>query len=216
MKNKIAIVTLMRKGSKRFPNKVLYPILGKPLYMWTVDIALQLEYPYYFAHDYDQLELPEHENLHVIKRKEEYAGDTHKTCEEIKSFNIDADIYIFLQVTSPFRDISILKQYIQRFIEKDFVCAVACKLHKPGYWYSAKEGNIKRLNFNQKDRTDNGCKTAFVLKETGSFYMFKKEQLNKKHILDCHAKDFDLFEDKYNIDIDHPFDARKLEAKFEN
>lgn len=205
---KIVTITLMRKGSKRFPDKVRQPLFGVPLYMYTVEHARALGYPYYLAHDYNDLYLPEFVN--EIKRKPEYAGHEHKTCEEIKSFNLNADIYIFLQATSPFRDLSCFSVIINNFIKYKFSCAVSAKILKEAYYYI---GNSP-INFPQEKRTDNGCKKGQICNEAGGMYIFTKGQLNKKHILDGDNKM--IIPTNYDIDIDTKEDLRRAEKCIQN
>jgi len=198
MSEKIAVITMMRKGSKRFPNKMMVPLMGRPLYMWTVEAALMLGYPYYLFHDYEDLKLPPF--INSVDRKPEFSGDIHKTCEEIKDSGVDADIYIFMQATSPIRDVDYIRAWINWFEKhKDYLCGVACHKSTDGYYYNEIS---EPLNFSTDDRTDNGCEKKMVFKETGSFYIFRKEQLEKKHILDCNSDRRIIFYDPYCIDID--------------
>lgn len=194
---KIATITLMRKGSKRFPGKNVAKYKGKPLYMHTVETALKLKYPYYLFHDYgDEIEIPA--GVNVVGRNEYFAGDMHRTNEEIKASRIDADIYILLQVTSPHRSIQDMKKWIKQFTGPQFPdVGFAVHILPDGYYYL---NPGKAINFKRDDRTDNGCAKKKVWKETGSFYIFKKEQLDKDHILDSNNRM--PFFDRYNIDID--------------
>ena len=207
METKIVAITLMRKGSKRFLNKAMYPLFGIPLYMYTVEYARNLGYPYYLAHDYDNLYLPEFVN--EIKRKPKYTGDKHKTCEEIKSYNLDADIYILLQVTSPFRYETNIMRLNVSYLEKNknLQVVIGGKVLKDRYYYY-KNGTA---NFKQKDRTDNGCNKKYLFSETGNFYIFRKEQLDKKHILDCNRGELDIQYSTPDIDIDTIKDINKIE-----
>lgn len=206
MSEKIAIITLARKGSKRFPDKVRHPLFGKQLYLWTVEYARKLNYDYYFAHDYEELSLPCWVN--EIRRLPTFTGDIHRTCEEIKMFDLDADIYILLQVTSPLRhDFS---ECIDEFIkDKSKECGLAVYPLEERFYYI----NDKEANFKQSKRTDNGCKKSLMYAETGSFYIFRKCQLEKKHILDSKASKKMFFYDVYNFDIDKKKDLIDVENK---
>jgi len=201
----IAIITMARAGSKRCPDKIIREYKGKPLYLWTVETALQLGYPYFFLHDYDVLDMPA--SVTVIKRLPEFAGDVHKTCQEILWTGINAEIYIFLQCTSPRRDVGLLKSYIKHFVESGYNAGVCAKRLRDKFYYVQKDEIFNRVNFEQLDRSDNGCDKNSVLKETGSFYIFKKCQLEKKHIMD--TGDYYVYDDLYDVDID-------TEEDFEN
>jgi CMP-N-acetylneuraminic acid synthetase len=202
---KIITITFMRKGSKRFPNKMLALLDGKPLYQYTAMHALVLGYEYHLFHDFDHLDLPEF--VHEHKRLPEFAGDKHRTNEEILNSGLDADYYIFLQATSPIRDLALLQKQIESFVAKPDmeVAHTVCRLD-PGYYYTQKG---QRINFKQEARTDNGCEKDFLFKETGGFFMFKKCQLFKKHILDSDKRM--MFYTPFENDIDFPADLKKAE-----
>lgn len=205
--SKIAIVCLMRKGSKRFPDKVMHTFLGIPLYMWTINFFKQFKYPFYFAHDYNSC-LINNTICVEIKRQKKYAGDKHRTCEEIKSFEIDADIFILAQVTSPLRSYERIKFAIDDFIKNDYDCGFFAHRMSAGYYYDAAANTI---NFDQRKRTDNGCYKKIIFKETGSFYIFKKTMLDRKHILDSDNKA--IYEDPFCVDIDTYENLKEVECK---
>lgn len=182
---KIAAITLMRKGSRRFQNKVIADLCGKPLYLHTVKFALELGYDYFLAHDYDYLELPA--AITEIKRNQNFAGDVHKTNEEIKTFNIDADYFIFLQATNPIRDLKSIRIHIKHFLSYDYDYMLSAHCLPKGYYYQQYDFNDPEpVNFELENRTDNqelfgGASRASMFIEDGSFYMFKKSQLEKQH-----------------------------------
>lgn len=202
---KICTITLIRKGSKRFPNKMMADFCGKPLYEFTAAYALELGYPYYLLHDYDYI--PKKEGIIFVDREKKYAGDEHKTCEEINSLGLDFDIYIFLQATNPIRDITLLKKWIGFFITSETaLCGFSAKRYDKKYIY---DDWSKPLNFIKQERTDNGCQRGSINIETGNFYIFRKEMLKENHIL---ASDkVIMFDDPYLFDIDTKEDLREAE-----
>ena len=203
---KIAVVCLMRKGSKRFPGKNIAPLFGIPLYLWTINFFQKFDYPFYLLHDYDKLYIPEW--VTEIKRDPYYSGDIHKTDIEIKWANIDADIYILAQVTSPFRDYEYIQAAIKQFIDCDYDSGFNAYIQNSGLYYNERH---KPLNFSREERDYNKVSKQQVYKETGSFYIFKKKMLNKKHIL--YSDNVGIFTDPYNIDIDTEEDLRAIECK---
>jgi len=202
---KIKIICLMRKDSKRFPGKNIASLFGTPLYMWTINFFRHFDYPFYLLHDYDNLYVPEW--VIEMKRDSDFTSDVHKTAQEIKWSNIDADIYILIQATSPLRSYEQIKMAIEDFIKGDYDCGFNAYRAKDGLYYNAAGGEI---NFLQKNRTYNECKHLILFRETGSFYIFKKKMLDKKHILDSNKKI--IFEDPYSIDINTEKDLREIEC----
>jgi CMP-N-acetylneuraminic acid synthetase len=201
----------MRKGSKRFPNKVRQKLLGKELWEWTAETALRLGYPYFLAHDYDDLIVPN--MINEIKREPKYAEDKHQTCEEIKSFGLNADVYIFLQATNPLRDIEDVRLWIKDFIKNidKFDCGFSAYPLPKKYFYSGI--NYKELNFDMRQRTDNGCEKDLICMETGNFYIFKKEQLEYPYILYSPPERRIIYIDNYFCDIDKEKDLKKLNKR---
>ena len=98
-----------------------------------------------------------------------------------------------------------MKKWIKEFCGPSIpTVGVAAHIIPDGFYYM---NPGKPVNFSQDDRTDNGCQKKKIWKETGSFYIFRKEQLWEDHILDSNNKMF--FFDRYNIDIDTKKDMRK-------
>jgi len=207
MSEKIVTIILARMGSERFPNKNIAPLFGIPLYLYTVEHARQLGYPCYFVTDYNDLYLPEFVN--VVKEKKEYAtGDHNQNAELIKSLNLDADIYILLQITSPFRNMDGIRIATDIMIsneEIDIYFSVSKPIKKLYY-----HGHNEPVNFKQKDRTYSYTGAKEIYQETGSYYIFRKRQLNKKHIMD--GRRYSI-QEPYNIDIDTQEDLLKIEGK---
>lgn len=214
-KLKIAIITMLRKGSKRLPNKCIKILNGKPLFYYTVNIALKLkehldglgiDTNYYLLHDYDNLELENYfdieriKKIKEIKRLPQFTGDIHRTNEEIKYYNIDANIYIFLQATNPIRKLCDLLKWLNAFITEGipggYECAFAAKkIEKFVYDIAGNE-----INFQSEFRTDNGCKKESIFIETGNCYMFFKKMLDRIHLL--YSDKRMILEDQYLCDID--------------
>jgi CMP-N-acetylneuraminic acid synthetase len=211
---KIAIITLLRKGSQRFKNKMMSTLKGKELYKHTTEFGARLQKQiknskYYICHDYPQLDIPVQEGVFEIKREEQYTGNIHKTNEEILSYGIDADVYILLQCTSPVRNIESILENIDYFITGKYLCGFSAHRIKDGFYYSSAAVPV---NFYWQDRTDNGCEKEPLYKETGSFYIFVKAQLYTKHILSAEIQSAKIiFDDPYNIDIDTEEDLKNAD-----
>ncbi len=204
---RIAIITMIRKGSKRLPNKNIMPLNNIPLYQYTVNMAVQLGYDYYFLHDYDNIELPA--SVKVIKRKAKFTGSNHRTNEEIIDYKIEADIYILLQVTSPIRSSEKIKKWVNDFILSDLDIGLSAVAIKNKYVYN---DDCLPVNFAKYGRTDNGTKRDNLYIENGAFYIFKKHMLEKQHIMLSDKMIF--FEDDNLIDIDTIEDLREAEKYF--
>lgn len=199
--SKIVTVTLMRQGSKRLPGKNLKQFAGKPLYQWTIEAALQLGYKYAVFHNYDKLELPDSVEEH------RYTGQG-LTMDKLTC--LDADIFVMLPATSPIRDMGAVKTAATMLVEnKELKCVFAVKKLRDGFYYNGYADNI---NFTTRWRTVKGYPEPLeVYRETGSFYVFRRCQIFKPHILDCASQNRHMIPDRYAIDIDSEEDFTKAE-----
>jgi CMP-N-acetylneuraminic acid synthetase len=216
MSEKVAIIILARgKYSKRIPQKPLAILKNKTLMEHTLDFAIKLEYPIYVYTDLQEIKniCSFYENINIREKKYESENGIHQTAKEIIDYNqeICADIIILLQVTSPFRNAEKAKNWITAFCESDYNCGFA-GYYETGYFYkSGCDGQVRAINYDPKERTYNQGNYTRLIKETGSFYIFRKEQLQKNHIMNGKIA---CFEDDYNIDINTYEDLRK--AEYEN
>lgn len=219
--NNTCIITLMRKGSKRLNNKCMLELNGKPLFYYTVKFAIQLGYDYYLCHDYDELNLEKYFDINelnkikIIKRNLQFTGDTHRTNEEIKSFNLDYENYVFLQATNPIRSsVGYYKHIINEFTNKNNVryhCGFTAKeINKFVY-----NKDAASINFDDEYRTDNGCPKNNIYVENGNFYIFKKSMLESKHLLGNWWWVRKVYPENILVDIDTQEDLKEAEKYME-
>jgi len=211
-KEKVCTICLMRKGSKRFPGKNTAMFMGKPLYQHTIEFGEKLGFDYYFAHDFRGLDdcLCDYPFLKIIKRDSKYTQDQHNTAQEILSFNLNYDVFILLQVTSPLRDLMEYAFATEKFLNHpELSCGVAVS-PVPGLYYNS---YYKAINYNVRLRNYFYAGQKELYKETGAFYIFRKSQLQKNHILNCKKEELIFIHDKYNVDIDTKKNLKLAELK---
>lgn len=200
----IAIVILARgRYSKRIKNKPLVKINKKTLIEYTLDVCDYLEYPIWVYTDLDKVKkICKKYKVNVRDKKYESETGAHQTTRELKEYNneIQADVIILLQVTSPFRNIKKVKEWIQDFNSNNYDCGLAA-YKDTGFYY---EDNKPLYNIKERDYNSKEIKSLY--KETGSFYIFKVSQLDKNHITNGKIK---IYEDIYNIDINTQEDLRR-------
>ena len=215
-KHKIAFITMTRAGSKRLPGKLLKKINGKPLYLYTLEFGKKLvskfeNSKYFILNDpaYSNIYIPKGKNIKIIERQPEFVTDAHRTNKEILSYGIDAEFYCILQCTSPFRDMRQTVKNIKLFLQGYFDAGFNARIMPQGFYYNQAGGPA---NFSQDDRTDNGAPKLILYKETGSFYIFKRAQLLKKHCMDVDLLlNRKIFFDPYCIDIDTKKDLKEAQ-----
>lgn len=210
---KIVSICLSRKNSKRFPNKVMADLNGKPMIFYTLEIMKKLGYESYLYTDNEELrnyakkEFPE---INVRIKPDVYAQDKHLTNIELTKYNkdIQADVFIYLAGTSPLRQIEIVQKGIKTFIDNmdRYDCAMAVKeLPDRMYWFG-----YAPCSFELKHRTFNNSETIRkkIFEETGSLYIFKKELLQNNFFINNKC----LFvNDEINIDVDNIVDLKQTE-----
>jgi CMP-N-acetylneuraminic acid synthetase len=205
---KIATIILARKGSRRIKNKSITKLGGHPLLEWTVRDAVRIGYESWLFTDIEEApEICKNYNITIRPKKYENKNGIHKTAKELLFYNkeISADIIILLQPTSPFRIIESIRIWIESFLESDFQAGFAGYWLRGGYYY---DRHANPLNYDIKARTYNGGKYKYIFKETGSFYIFHRDQLFKNHILNGRCQ---LYPDPFDIDIDTIEDLKQAE-----
>jgi len=129
MSSKIVAVIPAKKNSVRIPGKNKMILCGKPLYIWSVELALRMEIinkVIVSSDDHDLLEAclfyyGNHEKLMVVGRPKELAqSDTPiwEVIEHIGSGGIikPKDIIVLLQPTSPLRSYNDIEKAIYMFL----------------------------------------------------------------------------------------------------
>lgn len=205
---KIAIVILARKNSKRIPNKNFKLFNGKPLIHWTLECAKHLGYPVWFFSDCEKMRAYAKKiNINVRKKPKKYAQDIHDTCKELKQYNkeIQADIFVNLQVTSPIRDYHLIEKWIKNFIKQDkFKCGLSVyKLPKKFFYIDGEP-----LNFDIKERDNNYKPEEPIFVENGGFYIFHKEMLEYSRFI---QKPFQMYLDITGIELDYEWQWENAE-----
>jgi len=182
---------MMRKDSKRLPGKNTMAFGGKPLYRWTVEVAARIGLVHVVYHNYmfGELQLPDdvHERI--------YTGDglTHaEQCERM--IKLDADIYVLLSPSSPFRDVELYRKTIDDFchdpLARVLVSLTPCR---PGRYH---DENRRRVN------AARGQDGGTVYRDSGALFIFRRAQLSEPYFLDCDDEDRRYFIDPVGIDID--------------
>jgi CMP-N-acetylneuraminic acid synthetase len=201
---KTAIVVLARaKYCKRIPHKPLAKFLNKTLIEWTLEFSKRFDYETWVYSDMDLMrEICEKAGVNYREKQLEAPEGKHKTTEELRIYNeeIKADRIILLQVTSPLRSFPLASTWIKDFEKGDADIGFTVNSFNK-YVY-----NDKAEIMNCPDRGYN--KSLINFTETGSFYIFGKEQLDKETIFEGSRM---MFLDPYDLDIDTYDDLKKAE-----
>lgn len=182
-------IILARGGSKGIPGKNIIKFCGKPLLAWTIEQCKSSENirdVWVSSDSQEILNIASQYGAKTILRPIGISGD-YATSESgwlhaidyIEKKNIQIDIVLAPQVTSPLRESSDIENAIKLFFAEDydsmFSCSVAEDLF---YWERNNEGILNSVNYdylNRKRRQD--IHKQFI--ENGSFYLFTPEVLRK-------------------------------------
>lgn len=172
---KIHSIILARGGSKGIPGKNIIDINGKPLLYYTANASLNSDVnETYVSTDCDKIKkVALNLGCKVIDRPKEISGDNSKSDEALVHFaeNIDFDILIFIQPTSPLLKSTDINKGLEKMQNYDSVFSVT-KEHWIPRWNENGEPVDWDVN-NRPMRQD--VKETYI--ENGAFYITTKEQL---------------------------------------
>jgi len=172
---KFISLILARGGSKGIPNKNIIEINGNPLLYYTANASLNSNVnETWVSTDCDKIKnVAQNIGCKVIDRPKEISGDNSKSDEALVHFaeNIDFDILVFIQPTSPLLKSSDINKGLKKMKNYDSVFSVT-KEHWIPRWSETGEPIDWEIN-DRPMRQD--VKETFI--ENGAFYITTKKQL---------------------------------------
>jgi len=186
MKNKVIAIILARGGSKGIPRKNVLEFSGHPLVAWSVMQAKQTKEidEVYISSDSDEiLEIAQSYGAKVIKRPDEYAGDTAKSEEAIlhalEVVGSDQEMVIMLEPTAPLRKPNDLGEAVNMFRKEDWdSCFSGATLQDFLIWKKGENGELISINYDYKNQGPRQMRDPDYV-ENGAIYMFKPEIMLK-------------------------------------
>ena len=169
---KVVSLIPARKGSKGIPNKNLIDLCGKPLIYYSIKASKKsLVEETWVSSDSDEiLEISKNYGAKTIKRPSEISNDQSTSEEALLHFasNVDFDIIVFIQCTSPQIVSNDIDQGIVKMKKYDSVVSVSETSQM--FWDSS--GPLYDLD--KRSRRQDGVKRYL---ETGSFFITTKKNL---------------------------------------
>tara|TARA_B100000965_G_C19493994_1_gene714348 strand:+ start:378 stop:1043 length:666 start_codon:yes stop_codon:yes gene_type:complete len=211
MKKVIALIPC-RGNSKGIKNKNLINFFGKPLMYWTIKELRSSKFidKIFVTSDSQKiLNYAKKLKVGIIKRPMKISGDRSGSesalIHALKKINLNSEIIVFPQVTSPLRPKSVFDKAIKFFIKKNYDSLFSSsKVHN--FIWKYKKG-IFLPNYNYKKRPMRQEINSFY-DENGSFYIFKtKKFLKHKNRLFGKIGTY-ILEKKYSFDIDDKIDLK--------
>jgi CMP-N,N'-diacetyllegionaminic acid synthase len=172
---KVVSLILARGGSKGIPRKNIIDINGNPLLYYTTNASLNSE----VCETWVSTDCEEIKNValnlgcKVIDRPTQISGDNSKSDEALVHFakNINFDILVFIQPTSPLLKPSDINNGLQKMKKYDSVFSATRE-----HWIPRWSGNIEPINWNINDRPMRQDLNETYI-ENGAFYITTKNQL---------------------------------------
>ena len=177
---KIVSVITARGGSKEIPKKNILPVNGKPLIWYTINASqTSLVHETWVSTDSNEIaDISKSFNTKVIDRPKELADDIIMPDAALVHFaeNIDFDILVFIQPTSPLLQASYINKGLAMMTEYDSVFS-AYKEHWTPRW--SMNNNPIDWNTNFRPRRQD---IASQYVENGAFYITTKDNLLKSKL----------------------------------
>jgi len=188
-------ITPARGGSKGILRKNIKKVYNKSLIAWTIESAKKsklLDKYVVSTEDEEITEISKKYGADVIHRPNELATDDATSLSVLQHVltQIDADIIVILQCTSPVRDDDLIDNCIKKFIESDadsLATGFMCKLFEWGT-YSNRRQELKE--FFHDDGNVYVVKSSVI--KSGNLWGEKMEKL--------------LINKEQNFEIDDEFD----------
>lgn len=185
MKQKIVAVILARGGSKGVPRKNLMKIGGVPIVARSVlaaQSAPSVNEVYVSTDDQEIASIAKEYGAKIVNRPAEFATDTASSEAALIHFagEVVADVYVFLQCTSPFTTGEDIEGAIAKYNEEgvDSVLSVTedhgCFLCGGFTW--DEEGNSLNYDYQNRPRRQD---MKVTYRENGAIYVMGREGLFK-------------------------------------
>jgi len=185
---KIVSVILARYGSKGIPKKNIIPLNGKPLIYYTINASLnsKVDETWVCTDDEEIGKVGKGYGAKILIRPKEISTDTSKSEEALLFFskNVDFDILVFIQATSPLLTYDFIDHGIDLILNNKFDSVFSgYKEHWLPKWEMI-DGNTTPHNWNINERPmRQEVKELFV--ENGAFYITSKKMLLKSKLRYC-------------------------------
>jgi len=182
---KVICIIPARGGSKGIPNKNLLELEGLPLVCHSIKQALGSQWisEVYVSSDSDEiLRVSTDCGAIGIKRPKEISGDTASTESALKhaydNIGCNPDYIVFLQATSPLREVSDIDQAVAMTILEEYDSVFsAVELGDMFVWKQSNQLESINYDHNSRKRRQDIKEEYFI--ENGSIYVFKSEVLLK-------------------------------------
>lgn len=212
------VVIPARGGSKGIPGKNIYPLCGKALMEYTLDLLEDFGHSnldVVVSTDDDNIKrvAQKYDYVHVISRPAELSGDKASTESALihaidfmeKRYDKVYDAVITMQVTSPLRKKETFKRALSEYESNYPVYDALLSLNEDStdFWYEVEQGIFERL-FKNAPRRRQERKPLY--KENSAYYITDIASLKKTNSVLGEKPNGFIISDIEAIDINEPVD----------
>jgi len=204
---KIKAVVPVKMNSERIPHKSIADLHGKPLCRYlleTLSSIPELDTIVYCSDEAICSYLPD--GIHFFKRNPRLDEFSVRRQEIVLSMlqDIDADIYVYAHVTTPFLSAENIRTAIRAITEENYDTALGVTEHRTYGWYHGKP-----VNFDPDDLKRTQDIDPIYLER--SFFVFKRSVALKNGSVYGERIKFLPLSDREAVDIDYPEDMAHAE-----
>lgn len=213
---KIVSIIPARGGSKSIPRKNIKLLDGKPLISYIINSSLASKHiseTYVSTEDEEIAKISQYFGAKIIKRPTNLSDDKTSSEDVLLHFaeNVDFDVLVFLQCTSPLTKSVDIDGAIDLYLSKKYdsilsVCDDTSGFFCGGFLWS-EIGESLNYNYKKRPRRQEMKKTY---RENGAIYIISKEKLleNKNRL--CGKIGLYVMPQKRSFEIDEPKDFELL------
>ena len=216
------IVIPARGGSKGIPLKNIYPVGGKPLLMYSLEMINQVEFDGDVAVSTDSEQIKEVAasvpGIEIVDRPEDISGDKASTESALlhalevmeKRKGCVYDAVVTLQATSPLRTPQTVKACFERYeADRDKYDALLTLTEtRTDYWIKDSEAHYRRL-YPDAPRRRQDRDPIYI--ENSAVYITDKQSLIETGSVLGHAVNGYVIPEQEGVDINEPIDIMLVE-----
>lgn len=214
---KFLVVVPARGGSKGIPMKNIYPVNGKPLLTYSLEMMRQVSFDGDIVVSTDSEQIKEvaaqTSCIEVVDRPQEISGDKASTesallhalriMEARKGYSYDA--VVTLQATSPLRKVDTIKACLDKFeADRDKYDALLTLTEtRTDYWIKEGEDHYRRLYPDAPRRRQD--REPIYIENSAVYITDRQSLLETGSVLGYHVNGY-VIPEKEGVDINEPID----------
>ncbi len=217
MKHNIITIIPARSGSKGIPKKNIIDFLGKPLIAHSIEYSTNCKLISSTFVSTDGIEIAKVSKQYgakIIDRPAKLANDTATTESAINhalnTIDIQPDIIVLLQATSPLRPLDSLQNALEKFIHNGYDSLLSISPTHRFFWKINNNKTVAQYDFMNRPRRQDLKEIDKTFVENGSVYIFTRKHFEQFRNRLGGKIGHIVFPEEYSYEIDSPADIEFL------